>query len=1687
MKLHLPKTLLSAVLAACVAPAVIAETVTVTTATDVANLGNGYTGIIVNSGGILDFGSNEGRVLADGITINTGGLAKYSGNNIKSFAPSTAVTINGGGELQLLGSSDGLAWGSGPTSVTLAGINQNTVAKLNTKGRITFATTINMNGYAVIGKTQDAVESGTNRACLDTWDSNNLVVSNQGNVIDLEIMLRKDFNISTNAGSALTINGAITRHASEETSLQSVHITGNGLVTFNGNYASRELHIGGLTNETAHTASVLLSGTNSNIDTLEVKKGATLTLDAGSSLEVKDTFTNEGTFNMNGTIVVTKASDDLSYTLTDETGSTTSGNGWLTSANVEQEHIVTGNGAINIGTTAGVKLTISDIGGSKTSTSVSNNGGVFSATFASNGMYIVGEGNTVVLSNAITDSSTAFTVLQGGTLNINGMKDGAIKDKDVILHTNSALINTGASHTTGNASFDSIVLKGNASVGQATGTSNDISLLAGSYYATTLNLNGNTLTKKGGGVFYITNSTISSGTIDIQSGSVNLRGASTINGTVFNVSEGATLSFTQQDGNAGGKSPAERGEIILNATGTGLIKADSDVNIVGATGNAAAVASAFAGTIEMTGGTLRLGNPDNPWQSHSATLDSATIKLSNGAAFRFAGDGLSVGSIHVAGNGTNVIESHETHPDAAGKGFSTGKLRLDSNVRMYSTWGTTVDIGELIGKGELRVWHKRSDTSLNLHIDSIHDYTGDIILGKDQDGTLTNPTRITAYIGAAGTTSSISGTISNYGTLNIGTAAAEGVTASTISLLSTIENGGTLSLSGNIILGMDMSKYTLAQRAEGGSYSYDDYNGFYTANGSSYYLVEGNMDNITLSTQQATLGENIVTLEKKSGGVVFENTNAVTSTEFFITKGELTRSALIQDTESTRVTDSTAFLVKGTGVLVLSANESMSADLITVEETGKVKLAEKATLTNANALANSVIGNGTIELSYDTTYNGKPNASTDFTGTTHITAGNFTINDASFGNKLVLDNGVNFRLNATSVVTLGADKELVLNGTTEVHQNEGATLTFNGIVSGTGTYDRRGGGTLTFKNSVTLGAFKQENTSGSTTFQGNSVTLGNLEVETQTLTIAAKTATIGVKGTTFSQGGSNHETGLYIKSSIVNIGNGTDATTVTTTRVEMGDNETGNGGTLNVKANAQLIVTGSDVANGYHTTGFLLGEWGENSTLNINGKVLSQNASIMCGDVKGTVTVENGGFLATKGFLHNKNNNGSLELTLKDGGEIVLGSTGITAKTITTTFGAGTVGISSDSSISKAVTLNSTTGTTFDTTLWTWADNGSSITKGSNGGTLTIGGTISGSGKLIKDGAGTLKLNAANSYTGGTEVKAGSLVAATGAALGKGNVTISGGKLEITNAGGGAKVVVSRTITDDEKITTSLATNTEKTESMSHYSVGYTGYSISNADVDVTTADAGTTISTRLLNVSLTNSGTGQLTATNGYNYYTDIKAINGNISLEGIGNTNNSSTQKALNSLVISEGKKVGAHSNWIVDIGAISNKATLTVAGAATFGKKATLNANLTLGGGALREITPVTLTLDGTGEDAAIVEGNLTLTKGNLTLSGDVLKALAEIEAGQSLIIMTIGESLIVDGKTITESITMDSVGYSLAEVFTNTGFEDYYLGFNYVPADEAGYSTVYIGMIVPEPTTATLSLLALAALAARRRRR
>ena len=68
-------------------------------------------------------------------------------------------------------------------------------------------------------------------------------------------------------------------------------------------------------------------------------------------------------------------------------------------------------------------------------------------------------------------------------------------------------------------------------------------------------------------------------------------------------------------------------------------------------------------------------------------------------------------------------------------------------------------------------------------------------------------------------------------------------------------------------------------------------------------------------------------------------------------------------------------------------------------------------------------------------------------------------------------------------------------------------------------------------------------------------------------------------------------------------------------------------------------------------------------------------------------------------------------------------------------------------------------------------------------GSATQSGLLSGTGAIVKDGAGTLTLTTSNTYTGGTTLDAGTLGLGADDALGTGTLTIYGGTLRAVDAG----------------------------------------------------------------------------------------------------------------------------------------------------------------------------------------------------------------------------------------------------------------------------------------------------------------
>ncbi len=180
---------------------------------------------------------------------------------------------------------------------------------------------------------------------------------------------------------------------------------------------------------------------------------------------------------------------------------------------------------------------------------------------------------------------------------------------------------------------------------------------------------------------------------------------------------------------------------------------------------------------------------------------------------------------------------------------------------------------------------------------------------------------------------------------------------------------------------------------------------------------------------------------------------------------------------------------------------------------------------------------------------------------------------------------------------------------------------------------------------------------------------------------------------------------------------------------------------------------------------------------------------------------------------------------------------------------------------------------------------------------------------------------------------------------------------------------------------------------------------------------------------------------------------------------TGNSHTGLGLGENTSLESLTLGAGSTfsaWKERNGATdaSNESTITI-GALTAGANATLNANLVFTEASI-------LTLDGTLAMGSTIE---LATGMSLTLSAEMLR---DLYGGTIVNLFTGVDTLALDGETI------DS-GTVLAENIFDGLSSDYSYNLRYTTDGTVSLSTI------PEPTTATLSMLALAALAARRRRR
>ena len=220
---------------------------------------------------------------------------------------------------------------------------------------------------------------------------------------------------------------------------------------------------------------------------------------------------------------------------------------------------------------------------------------------------------------------------------------------------------------------------------------------------------------------------------------------------------------------------------------------------------------------------------------------------------------------------------------------------------------------------------------------------------------------------------------------------------------------------------------------------------------------------------------------------------------------------------------------------------------------------------------------------------------------------------------------------------------------------------------------------------------------------------------------------------------------------------------------------------------------------------------GSNTTLNITGtnEALSQNYSVSFGSAApGSVSLSGGvtfniASLATLNLGSLTDNGTGETINVIGAGTLAVNSpAALVSQGTIVNVNAGTLSINAATALGNLATVNLSNSGTLNVganqTISALNSSGA-ITVGVgtvnlNSGALTIGstdglsssfgGTIRGTGSLAKGGDGNVTLFGTNSYSGGTTVSSGTLIAATTTSLGSNAVTLSGGTLRVVPSSG---------------------------------------------------------------------------------------------------------------------------------------------------------------------------------------------------------------------------------------------------------------------------------------------------------------
>ena len=389
-------------------------------------------------------------------------------------------------------------------------------------------------------------------------------------------------------------------------------------------------------------------------------------------------------------------------------------------------------------------------------------------------------------------------------------------------------------------------------------------------------------------------------------------------------------------------------------------------------------------------------------------------------------------------------------------------------------------------------------------------------------------------------------------------------------------------------------------------------------------------------------------------------------------------------------------------------------------------------------------------------------------------------------------------------LTLANDVQITANTGTALNLSgalSGGASDWKVLTSGSGTVTFSGAGANTFTGLLTVGAgtLNLNKTAGVNAIGGGGLQVDNgATVSLLNTQQIADTASVTANGT-LALGSSSETVGALRGTGSVSVGSGSTLTVGSSNNLDSQfDGVISGSGTITKSGTGTLALTGNNTFGG------------AGQTVSLQSGTLQLSADTNLGHAANSLTFSGGTMLFRSGFdsarsivlttggTFNTNNNfatlsgvisgsgalaksgaGTLTIsgvnnTYSGGSQISGGNSSVVSIGSSNALGSGAVTISGGSVLSSTADLSFSNGVVLGAAGGSHQPDGnmvSGILNVAAGTTLTLNGTgisetVSGAGRLEKLGGGTLVVNTANSYSGGTYLHEGTLIFANSLALG---------------------------------------------------------------------------------------------------------------------------------------------------------------------------------------------------------------------------------------------------------------------------------------------------------------------------------